>query len=89
MNWANKSHTDCYADEEAKRNKLRGRAKLRGKLLDEDCKLATISKNEFGPKDTRKFCYGLTDMSTEEPLQKCKECGAYAYNATPMKELVE
>lgn len=64
--------------------KLTGRAELRGKLLDEDCKKAKISSNECGPKDTRKFCYGLTDMSTEEPLQKCKECGAYVNNVTPL-----
>lgn len=57
---------------------------MRGKLLDEECYKAKISSNECGPKDTRKFCYGLMDMSTEEHLEKCIECGAYVNNATPL-----
>lgn len=33
------------------------RAKLRGKKLDEDCKGACTSTNEYGPDDDRVFCY--------------------------------
>lgn len=63
---------------------LRGRAELRGKPLDEDCKKANISTHEFGMSDNRKFCYGIYEMSTEETLDKCKSCGAYVYNAKPI-----
>lgn len=65
---------------------LRGRALQRGKNLDEDCYIATVSNNEYGPDDKRNFCLGLIDMMTEEMLEKCTECGAYALNAKPMKE---
>ena len=59
---------------------LRGRARLRGKQLDTDCYRAKISKYEYGPKDNRKFCYGLMDMDTECVLRKCIECGAFIGN---------
>lgn len=62
---------------------LRGRAALRGFPLDDDCKKARISTHEYGPEDDRKFCYGLYDCSTVEVLEKCRNCGAYAYNAIP------
>ena len=62
------------------------RAKIRGKKLDEDCKRANISTNEYGPDDDRVFCYGLVDCSTDELIEKCKNCKALAYNATPPEE---
>lgn len=62
---------------------LRGRAILRGKPLDEDCKKAKITTHEYGLTDNRKYCYGLYEMSTEETLEKCKECMAFAFNAKP------
>ena len=62
------------------------RAQLRGKPLDEDCRRAKISHNEYGPDDTRCFCYGFIDASTESLLDKCSECGALAYNAVPLRE---
>jgi len=65
---------------------LRGRAKERGKPLDDDCYKAHISGHEYGPDDHRKFCYGLINLMYDEPLDKYKECGAYAYNAKPPKE---
>lgn len=58
------------------------RSQLRGKPLDDDCKKAEISKYESGPADNRCFCYGLIDLSTEVPLDKCMECEAFARNAT-------
>lgn len=60
------------------------RAGLRGKPLDEDCKKAKISTHEYGPEDNRKYCYGLIEMSTEETLEKCNKCGAFAFNAQPL-----
>ncbi|WP_206457904.1 hypothetical protein [Anaerovorax sp. IOR16] len=62
---------------------FKGRAKLRGKPLDEDCKKAIISTCEYGPTDNRKFCYGLCEPSTEEVLEKCKGCKAFVDNAEP------
>lgn len=59
------------------------RAKLRGKKLDADCKRACTSTNEYGPDDDRVFCYGLISYSTDELIEKCKNCKALAYNATP------
>ena len=56
------------------------RAQLRGASLDSDCKMAEISKHESGPDDNRCFCYGLIDLSTEFPLDKCRNCGAYVMN---------
>lgn len=49
------------------------RAKLRGKKLDEDCKIACTSTNEYGQDDDRVFCYGLVDCSTDELIEKCKK----------------
>lgn len=48
------------------------RAKIRGKKLDEDCKRACTSTNEYGSDDDRVFCYGLIDCSTDELIEKCK-----------------
>ena len=42
---------------------LRGRAKLRGIPLDDDCKKAKISLHEYGPDDNRKFCYGAVSYT--------------------------
>lgn len=67
-------------------NNLKSRALQRGKPLDGDCKRANISNYEYGPDDHRNFCLGIMDMSTEEIIDKCRECGAYALNAKPMKE---
>ena len=66
--------------------KLRGRAAMRGKPLDEDCKKARISTHECGINDNRKFCLGLYDMMTDETLDKCKECKAFALNAEMIKD---
>lgn len=65
------------------------RAKLRGKPLDDDCKLARQSSHEYGDEDNRVFCYGIMDCMTDEYLTKCKECGAFVHNATPLKECEE
>lgn len=62
------------------------RAKLRGKKLDEDCKRAYTSTNEYGSDDDRVFCYGLIDCSTDDLIEKCRNCKALAYNATPPEE---
>lgn len=59
------------------------RAKIRGKKLDEDCKRAHTSTHEYGPDDDRVFCYGFVDYSTDELLEKCQNCKALAWNATP------
>ena len=60
------------------------RAKIRGKKLDEDCKRAHTSPNEYGPDDNRVFCYGLVSYSNDELIEKCRNCKALAYNATPI-----
>ena len=60
------------------------RAILRGKKLDGDCKKANVIINEYGPQDTRLFCYGLVDCSTESYLEKCINCGAFINNAKPI-----
>lgn len=61
------------------------RAKLRGKELDNDCKTAHTTSHEYGLDDDRVFCYGLIDYSTDELIEKCKNCKALAYNATPLE----
>lgn len=63
------------------------RADLRGEHFDEDCYLSRTTTNEFGQSDHRVFCYGSIDKTTDEPLDKCKECGAYVWNATPLEEI--
>lgn len=68
------------------KQKMISRAKLRGKKLDEDCKGACTSTNEYGPDDDRVFCYGLVDCSTDELIEKCRNCKALAYNAAPPQE---
>ena len=62
---------------------LRGRAALRGKPLDVDCKKAMISVHEYGIEDKRKFCYGIINEFPDEIAEKCKKCKAYVYNAEP------
>lgn len=62
---------------------LRGRAAVRGKPLDEDCKRAIITTHEYGQEDNRKFCYGICNGFPDEVAEKCIECKAYAYNAEP------
>ena len=57
-----------------------GRALQRGKPLDRDCHKAKRTTHEYGHNDDRVFCYGLQDLSTEEPLAKCSECGAFVGN---------
>lgn len=59
------------------------RAKLIGKKLDEDCKRACTSTNEYGSDDDRVFCYGLISYSTDELIEKCKNCKALVWNAAP------
>lgn len=59
------------------------RAKLRGKVLDKDCKTAHTTSHEYGLEDDRVFCYGLVDLSTDEPLEKCKVCNAFIDNLEP------
>ena len=63
--------------------KLVSRAQLRGRPLDKDCEKAEISKHEYGPDDNRCFCYGLVDQDGDS-ISECRECGAFAYNATPL-----
>lgn len=61
-----------------------GRAAQKGKPLDDDCKKAHISKNEYGHDDKRCFCYGLyAPNNIYEIHSKCLECGAYCRNAEP------
>jgi hypothetical protein len=62
------------------------RAKLRGKELDKDCKTSNTTSHEYGLDDDRVFCYGLVDYSTDELIEKCKNCKALVYNATPPHE---
>ena len=62
------------------------RAKLRGKPLDSDCKKAHRTTHECGMKDNRVYCYGLCeDMSDWKIQKKCRECGAYIDNITPLE----
>ena len=61
------------------------RAILRGKPLDRDCRSANRSTGEYGDDDRRVFCYGWIDAMTDEYLTKCKECGAFVYNAKPLE----
>lgn len=60
------------------------RAKLRGRPLDSDCKKANRSTGEYGNDDRRVFCYGIIDMMNDEYLTKCKQCGAFVFNAKPL-----
>lgn len=63
------------------------RAQLRGEPLNDDCKTARTTTNEFGTKDCRVFCYGLyKNQSETEICDKCLNCGAYVHNAEPPKE---
>lgn len=61
------------------------RARLRGKPLDDACKKAHTTTHEYGPADNRVFCYGLFDPETDEPLERCKICGAFVRNV-PYRE---
>ena len=62
------------------------RAKLRGKPLDSDCKQAHRTTHECGMKDDRVYCYGLLEgMSEWQIKEKCRKCGAYIDNITPLE----
>ena len=61
------------------------RATLRGKPLDEDCKGACTTTNEYGKEDKRVYCWGLYDYCGSWcPRKECLECKAYVFNATPL-----
>jgi hypothetical protein len=68
--------------------KAGSRRQLRGKKLDDDCKKANTTTNEYGQYDNRQFCYGLIDRSTESHLEKCKECRAFVDNANPLFQTI-
>lgn len=65
------------------------RAKLRGKPLDPECKGAKTTTHEYGPKDGRIFCYGLTAHidggARRDTRRECKKCNAYIMNARPLE----
>ena len=62
------------------------REKLRGKPLDSDCMRANKTTHEYGMEDDRVYCYDLyEDMSDWKIRKKCRECGAYVENATPLE----
>lgn len=65
---------------------LRGRAILRGKPLDENCKRASVTTREYGQDDNRKFCYGLMEMMSGDLLGKCRECKAFVGNSEPPQQ---
>lgn len=65
------------------------RAKLRGKPLDKDCRLARTSSHEYGLQDNRIFCYGLIRPWSDEYLDKCRTCGAFVDNAKPLESEVQ
>lgn len=64
--------------------KLVSRAKLRGCKLDDDCKQANTTTNEYGLDDNRVFCHGLYNCRTDEIIEKCLHCKAFVYNAKPL-----
>lgn len=68
--------------------RLTGRAILRRKPLDEDCKKAYVSKHEYGLDDNRIFCHGLYVHGgiSAEIEEKCINCGAFVNNAELPKE---
>lgn len=49
---------------------MTGRSAMRGKKLDDDCRKAHTSTHEYGPEDTRVFCYGLIDLMNDETIPK-------------------
>lgn len=61
------------------------RAKLRGEPLEEFCKKAYTTTNEYGLDDKRIFCYGWLDSTSDEYLDECKICGALVNNAEPLE----
>ena len=65
------------------------RAELRGKKLDDDCKRAYTSSNEFGEDDNRVLCHGLYDIESDCILDKGLSCGAFACKAKPLAEKSE
>lgn len=60
------------------------RAKLRGYKLDDDCKRANTTTNEYGLDDNRVFCHGLYNCMTDELIEKCLRCKAFLCNAEPL-----
>ena len=65
---------------------MTSRAKLRGKPLDSDCMRAYRTTHEYGMEDDRVYCYGLLEgMGDWSIRKKCRTCGAYVDNATPLE----
>lgn len=65
---------------------MKNRAIQRGKPLDKDCYGCKTTTHEYGPSDDRVFCYGLVDMASDELFEKCRVCGAYAFNSKPLED---
>lgn len=61
------------------------RADLIGHKLDLECHRAKTTTNEYGLDDNRVFCYGL-HIGDFTPLDKCRNCKAFVYNAEPPKK---
>jgi len=52
------------------------RAQLRGKPLDDFCKLSKPIKETDG----NYYCYGLIDLMTDETEKECLDCNAFIGN---------
>ena len=61
------------------------RSVQRGSRLLPQCRMAAISKHEYGTDDIRCFCYGIAYVN-DCVVEECERCGAYAYNAKPSEE---
>ena len=60
------------------------REKLIGHSLDQECKKARTTTNEYGTNDNRIFCYGLyKEQSETEIRDECINCKAFVHNAKP------
>lgn len=63
---------------------LRGRAKQRGKRLDEMCYKAMPLTQEYGENDARVFCSGLISPEYDDcTIPECLECDAFWANSEP------
>ena len=61
------------------------RERIIGHSLDQECKKALTTANEYGANDNRIFCYGLyKEQSVTEIRDECINCKAFVNNVEPL-----
>lgn len=65
---------------------MKDRSVQRGKPLLDMCYKAKRTTHEYGENDDRVYCFGIGNRMTDCVYEECSKCGAYVFNAEPIRE---